>query len=1031
MNRIISFVLFCLVFSAHDLSAQRTAYYSDPDQLYKTGLELFDKQQYGAAQKSFVDFSSRTKSSLLKADGLFYAAACGIELTNRDGEWMMKRFIESYPASTKINLAYFYLGKSAFRKKKYPETLEFLENVDVYKLDKEQRAEYYFKRGYSHLQNNADDKALADFYEIKDTDNKYAQPATYYYSHIAYKHKNYEMALGGFNRLVKSESFGSVVPYYITQIYFIQAKYDKVTAEAPGLLKDSVNVQREGEINRMIGESYFNQKRFESALPYLKKASIGNARDNYAIAFCYYKTGDYANAVRYFEPATAGSDSVSQNAWYHLADCQIRLNEKSRAKNAFYAAYQQGFNKVIAEDALFSFAKLSYELDFNPYNDAVRAFSKYLSEFPQSNRKDEVYGYLVNVYSTTRNYDQAIKSIESLKSVDVMLKVTYQRLVYFLGVERFNNNDLVAAEKEFKKSLSLNSDPVLNSLNQYWLGEIYYIRKDYSTAIDAWKKFQVMDASVRLKEYDLSNYALGYAYFQRKNGDDYTNANYAFRKFLMTRNTYDDKKIADATVRTADCYFMNRDFVQASENYKNAIAKNQVDVDYCLYQKALCDGLMKNYTEKVSELKKIETQYPKSNYMAAALNEIAETYHNNLKDYDNAIAYYEKIMAKYPNSSYVGNGYAQIGNIYYELKKDDKAFEYYDKYIRIDNKSEMAKNILDAIKKIFDAKGDIEGQKKYFESIGNPLSENEIEKKTYLVAYDAFYTQKNCDLAMPKWEAYINQFPNGKYIAEAQFQYAECAYSKNMYDKAVPGYLFVIGRPRTIYHETALAKTSWVFYKDKRYEEALPLFTQLEELAETPSNKSAGRFGTMRCAFYLKKYDVALEACNRVMNTEKLSPQQTAEAKYIHAKSLYETGRLDDALTEFKALVKTVKNTTGAEAYYHIAKIHFARQNYKEVENTINKMVSYEYSNDDWNNRAMLLLADAYIARKEYQDAQVIIQTIIDSKPKQEYLDEATKKQEALKTLQENRASVPETPGLNLELKNKKDSVLTNPEQPK
>ncbi len=1003
------------LFSGLLFKAQRTAIYADPDVLYKQGLDLFDKKQFVSAQENFTEFSAKTKSSLLKADATYYAAACGIELFNKDSEWMMRSFIATYPSSIKVNNAYYYLGKSNFRKKKYNETLEYFDKVDIYKLDKEQLAELYFKRGYSYLQVGNEAKAKADFYEIKDVENTYTSPAMYYYSHLAYKEKNYELALQGFNKLVGNETFGSLVPYYITQIYFIQGKYNKVVQEAPKLLNDSANIKKEGEINRMIGESYFNLKDYSNALTYLKKTELGsgmNAEGNYVLGYCYYKMKDYANAERNFQKVTEGKDSLAQSAWYHGADCHIRLGEKLQAKNAFYSAYQLNFDKKIAEDALFSFAKLSYELDFNPYNEAVKGFSKYLKEYPNSPRKDEVYNFLINVYSTTKNFEQAIKSIESLGTIDPILKVTYQKLIYFKGVEHFNNNDLNSAEREFKKSLAQNSDMKLNSLNQYWLAEISYIRKDYTTAIEAWKKFQVTQGATMLNEYDLSNYALGYAYFQRKEKDDYTNANISFRKFLLTKNKYDEKKMADANVRTADAYFMNRDFVQAADYYKTAIDMNKTDVDYSLYQKSLCDGLNKKYAEKIAELKKIETRYPNSNYLSAALNEIAETYYNNLKEEDNAILYYERILKNYPNSSFVNNCYAQLGNIYYGRKQDDKAFEYYDKFVKNDSKSEAAKDVLQAIKRIFEAKGNVDEMSSYFTSVGNPLSEDQIEKATYQTAYDAFYTEKNCDVAIGKWETYISKFPNGKHILEAQFNRAECAYSKSMFDVAIGGYQYVITKPRSMYSEVSLAKTSYLYYKDKKYADALPLFQQLQEIAETPSNKSAGKFGAMRCAFYLNQFDVALSECNKVLNTEKLSPQQTSEAKYIKAKSLYETNSLDDAMLEFKAMTKSAKNVTGAEAYFYIAKIQFTKQEYKEVEKTINKLISYEYSNDDWNNKGMLLLSDTYIAKGEDADAQVILESIIEEKVKQEYVDEAKKRLDILKAkqLKENPLPPPNTP---------------------
>lgn len=1001
----LSVLLFVCLFALIS-KAQKTAIYLDKDLLYKQGIELFDKKQYSLAQKNFADYIATTTVTILKADAEYYTAACAIELFNKDGEWQMKQFIFKYPESTKLNSANFYLGKNNFRKKKYNETIEYFDKVDSYKLDKEQLAELYFKRGYSYIEVGNDAKAKIDLYEIKDTDNKYAFPANYYYSHLAYKEKNYVTALAGFNRLVGSETFGSVVPYYITQIYFIQGKYDKVVVEAPKLLDDSINVQKSGEINRMIGESYFNLKDYTNALTYLKKTELAsglNPQGSYALGYCYYKTNDCVNAITNFEKAVDGKDSLAQNAWYHMADCHLKLNEKIKAKNAYYSAYQLNFDKKTTEDALFSFAKLSYELDFSPYNEAVKAFQKYLKEYPQSVKKDECYNYLINVYSTTKNYEQAIKSMESLESIDPILKVTYQKLIYFKGVEYFNNSDLDNAEKQFKKSQQQNSDLNLNALNQYWLAEISYIRKDYSTAIEKWKTFQTLNGAVQLKEYDLSNYAIGYAYFHRKEEKDYTEANVSFRKFLLTKNKYDDTKITDATIRIADCYFMNRDFLQGSDYYETAIALNKLDVDYCLFQKALCDGLNKNYKEKILELKKIETRYPASNYLSASLNQIADTYLKNLKDEENAILYYNKILKNYPNSSFTPNCYAQLGNIYFNKKQDDKAFEYYDKFVKLDSKSEEAKDVLKSIKTIFEAKGDVEGLDNYMKSVGNPLTENELEKATYQAANDAFYIQKNCDLALPKWEAYISKFPNGKYINEAQFNLAECAYNKNLFEKAVVAYQYIIAKPRSIYTEVSLAKTSYLLYKDKKYKEALPLFIQLQDIAETPANKSAGRFGAMRSAFYTNQFEIALTECTKVLSTEKLSPQQTAEAKYIKAKSLYETNRLDDAMLEFKTITKSAKNNTGAEAYYHIAKIQYIKQEYKEVEKTINKLISYEYSNDDWNNKGMLLFADSYIAKGDEADAKIILQSIIDGKPKQEYSDEAQKRLNDLKTKQEAR----------------------------
>ncbi|MCD6017159.1 MAG: hypothetical protein K0S53_280 [Bacteroidetes bacterium] len=1019
----ISLVL--LVFSGL-LFSQKTQIYLDKDAAYKAGLELFDKKQYTSAQKSFIDYMASAKTnSLLKIDAEYYAAACGIELFHKDGEWRMKEFIERHPESNKVKWAYFYLGKSNFRKKKYEESIEYLEKVDIYELNKENLAELYFKRGYSYFVTKNNEKAKLDLFEIKDVDNKYAHPANYYYSHISYQEKNYETALQGFNRLLSDETFGSVAPYYITQIYFIQGKFSEVVKNAPALLDDTSHVQKEGEINRMIGESYFNMKDFANALEFFKKAQTTgggfNAQGSYEIGYCYYQIKDYNNAITYFEKAVDANDSLAQNAWYHIADCHMKTNNKTKARNAFYAAANLNFDQKIKEDALFSYAKLCYELSYAPFNDAVVAFQRYIKDYPNSNRKMEAYNYLVNVYSTTKNYSQAIASIEKIQPLDPILKLSYQKLIYFKGVEFFNNSDLDSAVRYFKKSLAVNFDKMFNALSQYWLGEISYIKKDYITAIETWKSFQLNEGAFALREYDLSNYNIGYAYFQQKNKSDYENANISFRKFLLSKNGYDVKKIADANIRTADSYFMNNIYPQAADYYETAIALNQLDVDYCIYQKALCSGLLKNNQEKINDLKMLTSKYPKSNYMAAAIFETAETYSKDLNDGDNAVVYYQKILDNYPNSSFVNSSLAGIGLVHYNKKEDDKAFSYFDQIVKKDPKGSEAREVLPMIKKIFEAQGKIDEMAAYFNSVGNPLNTTELETSLYEAAKEAYYNQKNCDVAMPKWESYISKYPEGKYISEAHFGYAECAYSKDMYDKAAPSYQYIVNKSRGIYSETSLLKLTYILYKNKKYEEVLPLYQKLEEYAEEPSNKLSGRIGSMRSAFNLKKFDVALDFAIKVLNTEKISPQQTNEAKYDKAKSLYELGRFDDALMEFKAIQKSAKNITGAEALYHIAKIQLAKQDYSAVEKTIGSLISYEYSNDDWNTKGLLLLADSYTAKGEDADAELMLQTVIDGKPRQEYVDEATKKLEALKAKKAARTIQEQQPkDMNIEFKESK-----------
>lgn len=1024
MRKFFPLLFLCLL--SRFAAGQKSTIYLDFDREYKTGIELFEKKKYGAAMKSFQHIieSHRDAKSLLRIDAEFYAAACAIELVNKDGEWRMKRFIDAHPESNKIKTGYFYLGKSNFRKKKYSETIEFLEKVDVTELDKDDANELRFKRGYSYLQLNSVAQAKNDLYEIKDIDNKYARPANYYYSHIAYAEKNYSTALEGFNRLLDDETFGSVVPYYIAQIYFLQGKYDDVIRVAPALLHDSIHAQKAGEINRIIGQSYYYKQQYTEAIPFLLKGPIGSAQDNYQMGYAYYKVKDDISAATYFEKAVGGDDSLSQNAYYYLADCYMKLGDKTKARNAYFSAYNLGYDKQIREESLLNYAKLCYETGFSPFNDAIKYFQQYIQEYPKSIHKDEAYRYLVNCFQSTRNYEAAMRIIEKMNTEDPNLRQVYQQLCYFRAVNHYNNNLADSARKYFNYSFRLNVDPALTALSKYWLGELSYQGKAYNNAIDAWETFQEMPGSVSLKEYDLANYNIGYALFMNKN---YADAGISFRKYLMSKKLDDALKAADANVRTADCYFMQKNFASAADYYETAVALAKTDVDYALYQKALCNGLLKNYKEKINDLQQLQKQFPSSPYIVAAVFETAESY-KLANETENAIRWYDKIINDYPASPYVTRATKTAGFLYYNQNNYDKAFAYLDKIVKQNPKSEEAKDAIETLKKIFKEQNKPEEMENYLASIGTSASVSELDESYWEKASILYYDKKDCDAALPELQKYISKFPDGKYITEAHFCFAECAYSKGNLAEALPSYQFVISKPRSMHTEIALAKASYLLYKDKRYEEALPLYLQLQEAAETSQNKLAARLGAMRCAYQVNQYELCVTECNKVLNTEKLSGNQLAEAHLLKARSLYELSRRDEAMADLNYLVKNAKSEAGAEAYYYLALIRFQKKELKETEKTINALVGYPYSNNDWNTKGMLLMADVYAARKEYANAEAVLQSVIENADKAEYIDLARQKLQEVRDKQNARVTGEQDGGdMQIQFRNKGTDVMLDP----
>jgi TolA-binding protein len=980
--------------------AQKTAILLHPDQAFYAAVDLYKKEKYNVAITELEKVQTKYKNTdLIYAECSFYIAASDLELFHKDAEWKLKQFIAQYPENKHLNEAYLLLGKSAFRKKKFEESYKWFQDVDIYELNKEELAELYFKRGYSALELGKNDKAKLDFYEIKDVDNKYATAGNYYYSHIAYLEKNYETALTGFNRLKNDEIFGNIVPYYITQIYFVQKKYKNVISDAPNLLKDSVQVQRTGEINGMIGVSYFKTAQYKEALPYLKKYyETGYSRaaiDNYQLGYCYYKTNDLKNALTYFEKATSGNDTVTQQAWYHIADCHLKNKDKIKSRAAFYSAYSKKANAKIKEDALFSYAKLSYELSYSPFDDAVKALTEYINEYPESSRKEEAYKYLINVYLTTKNYPQVIKSIAEIKNPEPQVLQAYQKALYFLGIENFNSAKYDDAGTNFAKSLKINQDIATNAKAKFWLAESNYQLKEYTTALKQFQEFQTMPNVYSTDEYDLANYSIGYCHFMNK---DYASAGNAFKKVIITDKDIEPNKLADAYLRAADCNFMQREFKAALDYYSMAISFKKFDLDYAIYQKSICNGLLKNNSNKIKDLKELESNYPKSPYLASSTFELANTYAND-GNVPEAVKYYNKVIKDYPKSSYIVKSYLGLAQLYYNNKDDNNAIKYYDEVVKRDKGSPDAQEAAGAIKKIYESQGKLDELQKYYEANGYSISKNELDSIAYSNARNA-YMENNFVKAEDEFEKYLSKFPSCIFLHEAHFYFAEACYKNKKESKALPSYTFLINKPRSTNTETILLRAAWIEYKNKNYNNALAYYLKLNDMAEVPQNKAIANQYAMKAAFNVQKYDTAIDQSNKYLGTEKLSTQQIADAKFIRAKSYFELGRTQDALLEFSILAKGGKSQITSESMYYKALCMHKNNDYVGCEKAIETLIKSEVSDKDVSTKAMILLADNYAAQNDMSSAQATLEAVIDNTSNGEFLKLANDKLAKLKQLQ-------------------------------
>lgn len=989
-------------------TAQRPAHYEHPDADLVHAQELFDKAKYGAAQYELERVVDRIRDPYngTRTEAEFLSAICAVRLFHDDAAHRLLAFIDRHPENFHVQAVQLELFRHFFNQKRWSDALAYAAKVDATALGASDREEFAFKKGYALFQSGDLDKALIEFSKVKDGTSLFAAPATYYAAHINYTKRNYESALQGFEKLKTDENFGRIVPYYIAQIQFLQGHYDALLAYTKPLLAEGDGGRRSGDINRLAGEAYFRTGQYKEALPYLEKSlqRVGVERgDRYIAGYAYYRNGDHKKAIdQFMQVVNNATDSLAQVAAYHMADCYLQLNEKNYARNAFKKAYDLHQDPNVTEDALFNYAKLAYELSFDPYNEAIIALREYMAAYPGSARHDEAQEFLLNVFLKTKNYEEALKALDAIRTKDIRLQGACQKLAYDRGVELYEGHKYAEAVPFFAKALKFPVDKEANARAHFWMGESYYEQGDYQAALGKYDDLRNSTGAYATELYEQASYSMGYCWFKQKN---YPEAATAFRRFVDVPGIARDQK-ADALVRIGDCYFVAKDEPTATAWYDKAIAAGTEARDYAMYQKGVCQGLAKQPEAKIATLKKLLEEKPGTQYAADAKFQLGETYIGLEKDAD-ALKYYQQVVTQHPNSPQVRQSMLQTALIHRRQGKTDQALQEFKDVVSKYADMESARDALAGIESIYVEQGKVSEYEAYVKGLTFfDASTLDLDEKYYQSA-EAAYNAGDCDRAVGGFQDYISKYPKGGYVVNAQFNSADCLYRAKKYAAALPGFEYVIRQGAAQFMEPALFAASDILYRDQRWEGALDYFVQLEAKASRPENVLAAQVGQLRTLKELGRTAEAATVADRILKNTTADADLKAEAGLAAAQGALEKNDLDAAYTRFRTVATASRNANGAEAKYHMAYVRYLQKKYRDAEKEVFDLVQKFPSYDHWKARGFILLGDVYVQLDDRFQAKTTLQSVVDHCTEPDLVAEAKTR---LATIQAGEAPQPKAP---------------------
>lgn len=942
-------------------------------------MELYDKAQFQAAQSKFEEIVQKIDSphDEIRIDAEYYAAVCALELYSQNAEYLLNEFVYNHPDNVRTKTVYFNLGKHHYRRKRYRDALKYFKKVDKYELTEEEQIEFQFKLGYSAFYTKDYSTARDNFLEVKDKESEYRTPSVYYYAHIAYTNEQNQLALENFRSIDTTDKFRSIAPYYIGHILYKQKKYEEVAGYAPDFYS-TISKKRKAEFAHIIGDSYYRLEKYDSAITYLKdyNLSVKSSRtDYYQLGYSYYQTGDYKNAIKYLGRVKSKNDSLAQVAYYQLGDAYIKYDQKDYARNAFKKASQFAFDKDIEEDALWSYAKLAYELSYNPYDEAIGAFHEYIDKYPNSSKVDKAYEFLLNVYTTTKNYEAALSSISRIKNKNEKMKKAYQTIAFNLGVEQFHNNAYTSAIASFENSRTYKVDKILSSEAVYWEAEALFGSGKFQEAILKYNEFKLEPGSILTGKRALADYNVGYAYLKNEN---YSASITAFRQFIQGTSSTETQRKADAYLRIADNYFLLKEDRDAISNYQEAIQLAVRNGDYAHFQLAKSQGYTDDQEGKIVSLKSLLERYPASSYAVAARYELGEAYLVQNMNAE-ALVYFEKIVSDYSQNVNARRALFNIGVIHFRNEDYLRARDVFNQVVDQYPNSEEKNAAVVQMKEAYKATDQLDDYVAWLNSKGIDASFEELDNEYYSIAINELENDPvNCLRVIEKFENYLAKIEQPKHGMAAYFFIAQCNYQLENYVASISAYNKVIEATNNEYTEQALSEASELnFYHLKDYQAALSNYTTLEKVAQESENVNKAMIGQMRCFFKMTNYQYAKEYARKVLNKITDDEELEVEAQFIEGIALKELMEYSSALIALRRTTEITKSIKGAEAKFGIAEIYFIQEKYEDCENEIHELVEQKPGYDYWLAKGIILLAEVYMVRSDYFNARYNLESVI------------------------------------------------------
>lgn len=933
---------------------------------FRYAVSLFDRGMYDRARTMFVSLAEKGSC---EAEG--YAVLCAVNLMVPGYGTMMSEYLEKAPYSRIIPSIRYQYGLNLFDSEDYAGALEQFDAISRHYIPRSEVPEFLFKRAYCDFSLGNYDTALLRFRELeKRTYSDYTAPARYAIGYIYYRQKDFSEALRWFSESAKDSRFTSMSSYYMIECSFMLGDYARVCSEAPDML-DRVPQERRSHVIRLISEAWLVLGDADKARFWFDKnrssSELRTRSDYFYAGSVLYAVDDYQGAIDSYSMMTDRTDSLGQIANYHLGYCYIQTRNKVAAMEAFRSASEVAYDPDIAEDAYFNYAKLAFDL-----NNDTSVFNDYMKRYADMDKGERINSYIAVAALYSHDYETAIDAYGKIDELDGKMTSNYMKANYLRASQLISLGSYRDAVP-YLKAAAYYSDKrtMFNQLSRFWIAESYYRNDQFDQALELYKELYNVSALYGMKEGYLVPYNIAYCHFKK---EEYPQAARWFSEYLSGDSVLYRK---EASLRYADCFFMEADYDNAVKGYESVL-KDYFSADdiYPYYQAALSYGLEGDNAKKISLLENVYKASSSSQFYPEAMFELGRSY-VAAEEPDSAVSCFDRLIGTVRDSTYIARAMIELGTVARNRSETEKALGYYKKVVEDFPMSGYADDALLAVESVYQSLNQPEEYLAYIDRIGKSSIKTEDEKEMMIFnAAEQIYLSENYQKALVSLQSYMKRYPLGSRTVQAEFYMAECYRNTGQLEKACDCYAKVVENGTGSFRELAMLNYSSVSYELQRYEDALGGYSALYQSAELENNRYTALLGMMRSAYKARLYEDALKYASDVKSDTRTDSNVRREADYTRAKSYLATSRRSEAFAILDTLAADPFSAEGAEASWLIIQDCYDRGEFDEVENKVYSFSDAGTGQTYWLAKSFIVLGDAFAERGEYEQAEATFRSI-------------------------------------------------------